>query len=103
MEKVVMLIGNDDVKQLSDNIQGKLVVIKCEYFKKEYREAKYQLVKALSGFGCNAGSLGTAVFVKEVHQDKRESYRVERYDLLGEPTEKCLKEYEELYGKIVLD
>ena len=33
---------------------------------------------------------------------KREEYRVERYNLLGEPTEECLQEYRELYGEIVL-
>ena len=40
------IIDKSECKPLSDNIEGKLVVIKPDFFKPEFREAKYQ------NFGC---------------------------------------------------
>ena len=57
------IIDKSECKPLSDNIEGKLVVIKPDFFKPEFREAKYQIVLALSGFGCDANKMGNAVYV----------------------------------------
>ena len=92
------IIDKSECKPLSDHIEGKLVVIKPEYFKPEWRDAKYQLVLANGGFGCDAGKMGTAVYVEEVHGNSPEHYRVERYDLIGEPTEEMITEWKALYG-----
>ena len=50
------IIDRSECKPLSDNIEGKLVVIKQDFFKPEFREAKYQLVLATGGFGCDASN-----------------------------------------------
>lgn len=92
------IIDKSECKPLSDHIEGKLVVIKPEFFKPEFREAKYQLVLATGGFGCDAGKLGNAVFVTECC-DNHEHYRQERYNLIGEPTEEMISEWKALYGE----
>ena len=93
------IIDKSECKPLSDNIEGKLVVIKPDFFKPEFRDAKYQIVLATGGFGCEAGKLGNAVFVEEVHTDNPEHYRQERYNLIGEPTEEIIKEWKSMYGE----
>lgn len=92
------IIDKSECKPLSDNIEGKLVVIKPDFFKPEFREAKYQIVLATGGFGCEAGKLGNAVFVIECCENP-ENYRQERYNLIGEPTEEIIKEWKSMYGE----
>lgn len=92
------IIDRSECNPLSDHIKGKLVVIKPEFFKPEFREAKYQLVLASGGFGCDAGKLGSAVFVTDCCKNP-ENYRVERYDLIGEPTKEMIMEWKSLYGE----
>ena len=48
-----IIIDKNECKPLSDNVEGKLVVIKPDFFKPEFREAKYQIVLATGGFGSN--------------------------------------------------
>jgi len=92
------IIDKSECKPLSNNIEGKLVVIDSNFFNPEFREAKYQIVLATGGFGCEANSLGNAVFAEEIHTDDPESYRQERYNLIGEPTEDLIVEWKSLYG-----
>ena len=91
------IIVKDECKSLGENVEGKLVVINDEYFIAEYRDAKYQLVLANSGFGCYADKIGSAVYVTECCENP-EHYRRERYQLLGEPTEELIAEWKERYG-----
>lgn len=93
------VIDKEEVKPLSDHIEGKLVVIDIDAFKEQYKSAKYQLVLATGGFGCDAGKIGTAVFVTECTKDNPESYRRERYNLIGEPTDELITEWKSLYGE----
>lgn len=93
------IIDRSECKPLSDNIEGKLVVIKPASFSPEFREAKYQIVLATGGFGCDANKMGSAVYVEEVHTDNPEHYRQERYNLIGEPTEEIIKEWKSTYGE----
>lgn len=92
------IIDRSECKPLSDNIKGKLVVIKPDFFKPEFREAKYQIVLATGGFGCDASKMGNVVYVTECCQNP-ENYRQERYNLIGEPTEEMIKEWKSLYGE----
>lgn len=92
------IIDKSECKPLSDHIEGKLVVIKPEFFKPKFREAKYQIVLATGGFGCDVGKLGNAVFVTECCENP-EHYRQERYNLIGEPTEEMITEWKLLYGE----
>ena len=104
MRRVIVV---EECKPLETLIEGKLVVIKAEDFKVEYRDAKYQLVLATGGFGCDGTKLGNAVFVTEVYpatdSEKPESYRRERYQLAGMPTKEMIAEWESYYGKITVD
>ena len=92
------IIDGSECKPLSNNIEGKLVVIKPDFFKPEFRDAKYQIVLACSGFGCDVGKLGNAVFVVECCENP-EHYRQERYNLIGEPTEEMIAEWKSMYGE----
>lgn len=92
------IIDRSECKPLSDNIEGKLVVIKPDFFKPEFRDAKYQIVLARGGFGCDASKMGNAVFVTECCENP-EDYRQERYNLIGEPTEKIINEWKSMYGE----
>ena len=92
------IIDRSECRALSECIKGKLVVIRPEFFKPQFREAKYQLVLATGGFGCDASSLGNAVMVTECCENP-ERYRQERYNLIGEPTEEMIKEWKALYGE----
>lgn len=94
-----VIIDKSECKPLSENIEGKLVVIKPDFFKLEFREAKYQIVLATGGFGCDANKMGNAVSVEEVHTDNPEHYRQERYNLIGEPTEEMIEKWKSLYGE----
>ena len=84
-----------------ENLEGKLIVIKDKFFKPEFKDAKYQLVLATGGFGCNPASLGNAIFVKECHKDNPEEYRLERYnnDILGIATDEAIVEWKSIYGE----
>ena len=93
-----IIIDRSECNPLSDHIEGKLVVIKPGFFKPEFRDAKYQIVLATGGFGCDAGKLGNAVFVTECCENP-EHYRQERYNLIGEPTEEMIAEWKSLYGE----
>ena len=92
------VIDKSECKPLSENILNKLVVVKVDFFKTEFREAKYQLVLATGGFGCDASKMGNAVSVIECCENS-ESYRQERYNLIGEPTEELITEWKKLYGE----
>ena len=106
---MVVLMTKADTVPLSNDITDKLVVVKEEYFDEVYKEARYQLVKAVGGLGCNAGNgRNKRLFVEEVFPErndgrKRLIYSLNRCDLLGEPTAECIAEYQELYGDIVLE
>ena len=106
---MVILMTKADTVPLSNDITDKLVVVKEEYFDEVYKEARYQLVKAIGGFGCNAGNgKDKKVYVHEVFPErndgrKRTEYNLRRSDLLGEPTAECMAEYQELYGDIVVE
>lgn len=92
------LIDRSKCNPLSDHIEGKLVVIKPDFFKPEFKDAKYQIVLATGGFGCDVSKIGNTVFVTECCENP-ESYRQERYNLIGEPTEEIIKEWKSMHGE----
>lgn len=102
MRKSINLLTKQDVIPWGEeNLEGKLVVIKDTFFKPEFKDAKYQLVLATGGFGCEPISLGNAIFVKECHKDNPEEYRLERYnnDILGIATDEAIAEWKSIYGE----
>lgn len=91
-----MLFSKDDYRKLNEGetYEGKFVIITPDYFKPEYRSAKYQLFHAEGGFGCDPGKIGNAVFGR----DFEEQYRQERYNILGVATEEAIQQWEKTYG-----
>ena len=91
-----MLFSKDDYRQLEsgETYENKFVIIAPEYFKPEYRSAKYQLFLAKGGFGCDPSKMGNAVF----GTDCTESYRQERYNILGVAKEEAIQAWEKQYG-----
>lgn len=90
------LFSKGDYRKLNEGetYEGKFVIIKPDYFKPEYRSAKYQLFHAEGGFGCDPAKLGNAVFGR----DFEEQYRQERYNILGVATEEAIQQWEKTYG-----
>ena len=91
-----MLFDNNDYTQLKDGetYEGKFVIISPDFFKPEYREAKYQLFLAKSGFGCDPSKLGGKIFGNFF--DERSQTR--REYVLGVATEEAIEKWERVYG-----
>ena len=70
-----------------DDLNGKIIVIKPEVLRREYRRATNQLKFCTGGFGASPNSRGSAVFCKDLYTGKDSRY--ERRDVLGtmEPDE----------------
>ena len=67
---------------LSKSIDVKIVALKADVLRNEYQIATHQILLVNGGFGANANSRGSAVFVTNLYSG--EQYRVERRDVLGE-------------------
>lgn len=64
------------------DINGKVVAIKADTLRPEYRRADKMLVLVTGGFGASANSRGNAVFTTNLYTG--EHSRFERYDIQGE-------------------
>ena len=94
IEAVRQRIGNEsfDAKPITaeecypndynQSIDGKVVAIKAEVLRPEYRRGDRQLVLVDGGNGASANSRGNAVFC--YHLNNGTHTRFERYDVLGE-------------------
>lgn len=108
MKKLGYIFTKEDTdtnKNINEiELEGKYAILKLDSLSENFREAKYQLVKCVGGFGCSPGKLGNAIFVKEcfapTETEKPESYRRERCNnnFLGIATEKAIAEFKEIYG-----
>lgn len=73
------------------NLEGKVMAVKAEALRPEYRTADHQLVLVTGGNGAREGSLGTACFSTNLYSGKRT--RWERYDFQGEVKKECLPQW----------
>lgn len=91
-----ILFSEKDYEPLKEGetYEGKFVIITPEFFKPEFRSAKYQLFHAEGGFGCDPTKMGHAVFGR----DCGEVYRQESYNILGVATEEAIQQWEKTYG-----
>ena len=64
-----------------DDLNGKVIVIKPEVLRPEYRRATSQLKLCTGGFGAYPRSRGSAVFCTEIYTGRQS--RFERRDILG--------------------
>ena len=90
-----LIFGNDDYETLKDGetYKDKFIIIDPDFFKPEYREAKYQLFLAQGGFGCDPGKLGGKIFGR--YFDGIDQTRIEY--VLGVAKEEAIKEWEKMY------
>ena len=76
----------------SESIVGKIVAVKAEVLRPEYRSADYQLIYVSGGNGASGKSMGSACFHTNLYSGERG--RWERYDILGwEVKPECLPEW----------
>lgn len=66
----------------SKSIVGKIVAIRADALRREYRSADHQLVLVNGGFGAAANARGSAVYATNLYSGKESRY--ERRDVLGE-------------------
>ena len=64
-----------------DDLNGKVIVIRPEVLRREYRRATNQVKLCTGGFGASPNSRGSAFFCKDVYSGKESRY--ERRDVLG--------------------
>lgn len=64
-----------------DDLNGKIIVIKPDALRQEYRAANHQLKLCTGGFGASPNSRGSACFCTDLFSGKQS--RFERRDILG--------------------
>ena len=64
-----------------DDLHGKIVVVKPDVLRREYRRATHQLKLCTGGFGASPHSRGTACFCIDLYTGKESRY--ERMDVMG--------------------
>jgi hypothetical protein len=95
MMKNFRLLGNEDVlpeSGLNADFEGKTLVLAASVLGENYRHGEFQLWGGAGGFGCNPEAMGTAVFVKCLHDG--EDARFRRGDFLGVVKPEVIQEYE---------
>ena len=60
---------------------GKIVVLRADYFKDQYKTPDYQLFLAESGFGCSPTATGTKVYGRFLKDGEQTNFR--RSDIIG--------------------
>ena len=87
-----------DENVYQENLEGRYIILKEEFFKSEFRDEKYQIVLCKGGFGCDPNKIGNAIFVTELNSDP-ETYRIERCnrDILGFAKDSVVAEHKEKY------
>ena len=73
------------------DLMGKVVAVRPEVLKPEYRSCEHQLIYITGGNGARAETLGTACFGTNLYSGK--SGRWERYEILGEVKPECLPDW----------
>lgn len=81
-----------------ENLEGRYVILKEEFFKPEFMDEKYQIVLCTGGFGCDPTKLGNAIFVRELNSES-ETYRLDRCskDILGFAKDSIVQAHKEKY------
>ena len=65
----------------TDDLNGKVIVIRADVLRREYRVATHQVKLCTGGFGASPNSRGSAVFCTDLYSG--EHSRFERQDVLG--------------------
>jgi hypothetical protein len=86
---------SDMVPSFTESLEGQILIVSpkhmVENWTDEYLAPEFQLFKAIGGFGCKPGSLGSAVFGNFLEDG--ESCRMERFEILGVLKPELVAEY----------
>lgn len=74
-----------------DDLKGKVIVIRPDVLRQEYRVSTHQLKLCHGGFGASPHSRGSAVFCTDLYSGKKD--RFERWDVLGVMEPEALPEW----------
>ena len=74
-----------------DDLKGKVIVIREDVLKREYRRATRQYQLCTGGFGASPNSRGSACFCTNIYSGK--DWRFERQDVLGIVSEKQMPDW----------
>ena len=88
-----------EVISYQDDLAGKIVVIKPEILRPEYRRATSQLQLCTGGFGASPNSRGTACYCTQLYSGKTSCFQ--RSDILGTIAPEKLPEWAKHYLEIV--
>lgn len=88
-----------EVISYQDDLNGKIVVIKPEILRPEYRRATSQLQLCTGGFGASPNSRGTACYCTQLYSGKTSCFQ--RSDILGTIAPEKLPEWAKHYLEIV--
>lgn len=77
----------------TDDINNRIVIIKPEALRREYRVATHQIKLCMGGFGASSNSRGSACYCVDLYSGKQARY--ERQDVLGTLTREQLPEWAE--------
>ena len=78
-----------------DDLNDRIVVIRPDVLRREYRKCTHQLKVCTGGFGASPHSRGSACFCVDIYSGK--TSRFERYDILGTMTEDQLPKWAKIY------
>lgn len=79
--------------QPTDDLNGKVLVIKPDVLRYEYQRLNHQLVRCGGGFGASPNARGSAIFCTNIYSGQRSRY--ERRDILAVIEPEALAEYAE--------
>lgn len=79
----------------TDDLHDRIVVIRPEVLRREYRKCTHQLKVCTGGFGASPNSRGSACFCVDIYSGK--TSRFERYEILGTMTEDQLPKWAQLH------
>ena len=65
----------------NQDFTGKIVVLRADYFKDQYKTPEFQLFLAEAGFGCSATATGTKVYGRFLKDGEKTHFR--RGDIIG--------------------
>lgn len=93
--------GDCTLVSYGDDLHGKVIVIKPEVLRPEYRRATCQLKLCGGGFGASPNSRGSAVFCTDLYSGRESRY--ERRDVLGIMEPEQMPEWAKRYLSVLQD
>jgi hypothetical protein len=75
------MLTRNDIPMLEGDLTNQILVLRPDMLGKRWQLSKFQLVRALGGFGCSPTAIGSSVYTVSLVGEERCNYR--RGDFLG--------------------